>query len=140
MDESSARSRDRDRRADAPRARQPVAAAPVCGNCGVVEAINVVEVKGDGSYVGMIGGGVIGALLGGQVAHRGSGKTVAQVAGAAGGAWAGNEIEKKVRSTKHYEVVVRLSNGGTQMVSYPAQPPVSVGTRVRVENGTLVTL
>ena len=119
------------------RSQQPVAAAPVCGNCGVVEAINVVEVKGDGSYIGMIGGGVIGALLGGQVAHRGSGKTVAQVAGAAGGAWAGNEIEKKVRSTKHYEVVVRLSNGGTQTVSYPAQPQLSVGTRVRVENGSL---
>jgi len=66
--------------------------------------------------------------------------TAAQVAAAAGGAWAGNEIEKRVRSTKHYEVVVRLSNGGTQMVSYPTQPPVSVGTRVRVENGTLVTI
>jgi outer membrane lipoprotein SlyB len=117
-----------------------VAAAPLCGNCGVVEAINVVEVKGDGSYVGMIGGGVVGALLGGQVAHRGSGKTIAQVAGAAGGAWAGNEIEKKVRSTKHYEVLVRLSNGGTQTVSYPTQPQLSVGTRVRIENGTLVTI
>ena len=108
VDDSSSRPRERGRRADGSRSQQPVAAAPVCGNCGVVEAINLVEVKGDGSYVGMIGGGVIGALLGGQVAHRGSGKTVAQVAGAAGGAWAGNEIEKKVRSTKHYEVVVRL--------------------------------
>ena len=132
------RPRERSRRGDGSRSQQPVAAAPVCGNCGVVEAINLVEVKGDGSYVGMIGGGVIGALLGGQVAHRGSGKTVAQVAGAAGGAWAGNEIEKKVRSTKHYEVVVRLSNGGTQTVSYPTQPQMSVGTRVRVENGSLI--
>jgi len=140
VDESTARSRSRDRRADAPRAQQPVAAAPACGNCGVVEAINLVEVKGDGSYVGMIGGGVIGALLGGQVAHRGSGKTIAQVAGAAGGAWAGNEIEKKVRSTKHYEVVVRLENGGTQTVSLPTQPQVSVGTRVRVENGSLIPI
>ena len=107
VDDSSSKSRERSRRGDESRSQRPVAAAPVCGNCGVVEAINLVEVKGDGSYVGMIGGGVIGALLGGQVAHRGSGKTVAQVAGAAGGAWAGNEIEKKIRSTKHYEVVVR---------------------------------
>jgi outer membrane lipoprotein SlyB len=75
----------------------------------------------------MIGGGVIGALLGGQVAHRGTGRTAAQVAGAAGGAWAGNEIEKRVRSTRHYEVVVRLENGGSQTFSYPAQPPLSVG-------------
>jgi outer membrane lipoprotein SlyB len=138
VDESSAKRGERDRRADGPRSQQPVAAAPVCANCGVVEAINLVEVKGDGSYIGMIGGGVLGALLGGQVAHRGSGKTVAQVAGAAGGAWAGNEIERKVRSTKHYEVVVRLSNGGTQAFSYSRQPPLSVGSRVRVENGGLV--
>lgn len=139
VDESSSRPRERGRRGDGSRSQQPVAAAPACANCGVVEAINLVEVKGNGSYVGMIGGGVIGALLGGQVAHRGRGKTVAQVAGAAGGAWAGNEIEKKVRSTKHYEVVVRLENGATQTVAYATQPGLSVGTRVRVENGTLVT-
>jgi outer membrane lipoprotein SlyB len=140
VDNSSSRPRERDRRADSPRYQEQRAAAPMCSNCGVIESVNLVEVKGDGSYVGMIGGGVIGALLGGQVAHRGSGKTVAQVAGAAGGAWAGNEIEKKVRSTKHYEVVVRLENGGSQTVSYASQPGLSVGTRVRVENGALVTL
>jgi outer membrane lipoprotein SlyB len=138
VDDSSSRTREHGRRADSSRRQGP--AAPACGNCGVVEAVNLVEVKGDGSYVGMIGGGVIGALLGGQVAHRGSGKTVAQVAGAAGGAWAGNEIEKKVRATKHYEVVVRLENGGSQTVSYPSQPGMAIGTRVRVENGTLVTI
>jgi len=134
VDQPSARSRNRDRRAGAPGTQQPTA----CGNCGVVEAINVVQVKGDGSYVGMIGGGLIGALLGGQVAHRGTGRTAAQVAAAAGGAWAGNEIEKRVRSTRHYEVVVRLSNGGTQVVSFATQPQLSVGTRVRVENGNLI--
>jgi outer membrane lipoprotein SlyB len=111
--------------------------APVCANCGVVEAINVVETKGNGSYLGMIGGGVVGALLGSQVGH-GKGTTIAEVAGAAGGAWAGNEIEKRVKTTKHYEVVVRLQNGGVQTVSYPSQPAFAVGSRVRVENGTLV--
>jgi outer membrane lipoprotein SlyB len=115
------------------------AAAPVCANCGVVEAVHVVEVKGDGSYLGMIGGGVVGALLGSQVGH-GTGRTVASVAGAAGGAWAGNEIEKRVKTTKHYEVVVRLANGGSQTVSYKTQPPFSVGSRVRVENGALVQI
>lgn len=138
VEDSSARPRDRARRSEAPRGQQIAAApVPVCANCGVVEAVNLVEVKGDGSYLGMIGGGVVGALIGSQVGH-GTGRTVAQVAGAAGGAWAGNEIEKKVRSSKHYEVVVRLENGGSQTVSYPAQPSLSVGTRVRVENGSLV--
>ena len=117
--------------------RRVAAAAPRCANCGVVEAVNVVEHKGDGSYLGMIAGGVAGALLGSQVG-RGRGTTVAQVAGAAGGAWAGNEIEKRMKTTKHYEVVVRLENGGTQMVSYPSEPAFRVGNRVRVENGSLV--
>jgi hypothetical protein len=41
-------------------------------------------------------------------------------------------------STKHHEVIVRLKNGGTQAVSYEAEPGFKVGERVRVENGTLV--
>ncbi len=121
------------RRAAAP------APAPVCANCGVVEAINVVEVKGNGSYIGMIGGGLAGALLGSQIGS-GSTSSVATVAGAAGGAWAGNEVEKRIKTTKHYEVVVRLANGGSQTVSYKAQPAFVIGSRVRVENGTLVQI
>lgn len=87
-----------------------------CANCGAVEAINVVEVKGDGSYLGKIAGGLAGALLGNQVGH-GTGKTVATVAGAAGGAYVGNEVEKRVKTTKHYEAIVRLENGGTQTIT-----------------------
>lgn len=116
-----------------PSARQ---AARVCANCGVVEAINVVEVKGEGSYLGTIAGGVAGVLLGSQIGH-GAGTTVAQVAGAAGGAYAGNEIEKRMKTTKHYEVLVRLENGGSKTFSYDALPGFSVGTRVKVENGAL---
>jgi len=118
-------------------ARRVAAAAPVCANCGVVEAINVIEHEGDGSYLGKIGGGVVGALLGSQIGH-GRGTTVAEIAGAAGGAFAGNEIEKRMKTTKHYEVVVRLENGGSQTVSYATQPGFTVGSRVRVENGALV--
>lgn len=114
-------------------------AARACVNCGVVEAINVVEVKGDGSYLGMIAGGVAGALLGSQVGS-GRGTTVAQVAGAAGGAYAGREIEKRMKATKHFEVVVRLENGGSQTFSYEAQPAFAVGARVKVENGTLAVV
>ena len=107
-----------------------------CFNCGVIEAINPVEVKGSGSYVGKIAGGVVGALLGSQIGD-GGGRTAAQIAGAVGGAVAGNEIEKRVKKSTHYEVVVRLANGGTQTVSYDKAPPFTVGQRVRVENGAL---
>ena len=108
-----------------------------CANCGVVEAINVIEVKGEGSYVGMIAGGLAGVLLGSQVGS-GRGTTAAEIAGAVGGAYAGNEIEKRMKTTKHYEVIARLESGGSQAVSYPAEPAFRVGDKVKVENGTLV--
>ncbi|MBK8063447.1 MAG: glycine zipper 2TM domain-containing protein [Betaproteobacteria bacterium] len=120
-------------------ARRAAAPAPVCANCGVIEAINLIEVKGEGSYLGMIAGGVAGALLGSQVG-KGSGTTVAQVVGAAGGAYAGNEVEKRMKASKHYEVTVRLENGGSQMVSYPTDPGMKIGARVKVENGALVAV
>lgn len=114
---------------------QPVARS--CANCGVVEAINVIEVKGEGNYLGMIAGGIAGALLGRQVGG-GTGKTVATVAGAAGGAYAGSEIEKRMKARKNYEAIVRLESGGIQAVSYETEPAFRVGDRVRVENGALV--
>ena len=116
-------------------ASRPVA----CLSCGVVEAVNVVEVKGQGNYLGMIAGGVVGALLGSQVGG-GSGKTAAQVVGAAGGAYAGNEIAKRVNKDQVFEVVTRLEGGGTQAISFNADPGFKVGDRVRVENNTLVRM
>jgi len=113
--------------------------ARVCVDCGVVEAIHVVEVKGQGSYLGPIAGGVAGALLGSQIGH-GSGNAIATVIGGAGGAYAGSAIEKSVKTTKHYEVVVRLDSGGSKTFSYAAQPGFAVGAKVKVANGTLTVV
>lgn len=112
-------------------------AARPCANCGVVEAVNVIEVKGEGNYLGMIAGGLAGALLGHQVGG-GSGKKIATVAGAAGGAYAGNEVEKRMKTTKHFEVIARLESGGTQAISYETDPGFKVGEKVKIENNTLV--
>lgn len=111
--------------------------AKSCANCGVVEMIDVVEVAGEGSYLGKIAGGVVGAVIGSQIGS-GRGTTAAEIAGAVGGAVAGNEIEKRVKKSKHYDVFVRLQGGGSQTISYAAQPAFKVGDKVRVENGTLV--
>lgn len=124
-------------------ARAPAAvAAPVaraqryCSSCGVVEAVNAVEVKGDGNYLGTIGGGVVGALLGNQVGG-GNGRTAAQIAGALGGAYAGNQLQKNMQKATHYEVLVRLQNGGTQTVNFEAEPQFRVGEKVRITDNTL---
>lgn len=120
---------------------QPVASPnqPVrsCANCGTVEAVNTIQVKGEGSYIGLIGGGLAGAVLGSQVGS-GRGKTAAELLGAAGGALAGREIEKNVKKNTHYEVVTRLESGGTQTFTYATLPPFKIGDRVRIEGNLLV--
>jgi outer membrane lipoprotein SlyB len=109
-----------------------------CSNCGVVESIQIVEVKGNGSYVGKVAGGVIGAVIGSQVG-KGRGTTAAEIAGALGGAVAGNEIEKRTKTSRHFDVTARLTDGGTQTVTYQNQPSLIVGQKVKLENGVFVS-
>jgi outer membrane lipoprotein SlyB len=107
-----------------------------CTNCATVEAVNVVEVRGDGSYLGTIGGAMVGGLLGSQVGS-GNGRTAAEVAGAVGGAVAGRNIEGNARRSLRYEVVVRYNNGAMQTVQYDNDPGFRVGEKVKINNGTL---
>lgn len=117
-------------------ASTPAPVSRTCSNCGTVEAINRVEVKGDGTYLGTIGGGVAGALLGSQVG-KGKGRTAAQIAGALGGAYAGHVIEGKVRKTYHYEVLVRLQNGTSQTLTFTTEPDYRVGEKVKINGGVI---
>ena len=111
-------------------------ASRACVGCGTVEAVNQVQVKGDAGYLGTIGGGLAGALLGSQVGG-GKGRTVAEIAAAVGGAYAGREVERNVRKTAHYEVVVRLNNGGTQTIPLEVDPGYQVGDKVRIVDGQI---
>lgn len=110
-----------------------------CYNCGTVEAVNLVEVRGDGNYLGTIGGGVVGALIGSQVGG-GNGRTAAQVAGALSGAYVGNRIESNARRTQHFEVLVRLQTGAAQTLTFANDPGYHVGDKVRLNNGVLSRL
>jgi outer membrane lipoprotein SlyB len=119
--------------------QQPLAQATNCPNCGVVESVHSYQQHPNKSVVGMVGGGVVGALVGNQIGH-GTTNTIATVGGAAGGAYLGNEIGKKVQTTTHYRVVVRMDAGGTKTITYAALPGFSAGSHVRVENGRLVQI
>jgi outer membrane lipoprotein SlyB len=111
--------------------------ARYCTNCGTVEAVNIVNVTGDGGYIGAIAGSVVGGLLGNQVGS-GSGRTAATVAGAAAGAAAGREIDRNRGPSQRYEVVVRYAtNGATEKLTYENDPGFRVGERVRVNDGVL---
>lgn len=118
--------------------RPTVAAAPAsCRQCGVVSAVRLVRVAGEGTGAGVVAGGLVGGLAG-HAFGKGSGKDVTTILGAVGGAVAGHQVEKQMRSTTRYEVDVRLDAGPMQTVSQASDPGPIVGQRVRVENGRLV--
>ncbi len=112
-------------------------AAPVnCAECGVIESVREVDTKGAGSGLGAVGGGVIGGLLGNQVGG-GRGKDVMTVVGAVGGAVAGNEVEKRAKATRSYEVTVRLNDGSSRVISEASAPSWRSGDKVKIVNGRI---
>ena len=114
----------------------PVAQAPACYDCGRVIAVNAVQSHPQSTGVGGIGGAVVGGLLGNQVGN-GNGRTLATIAGAVGGAFAGNEVEKRTRTSTTYQVKVRMEDGQVRSFPYNSQPNWQVGDRVRVIDGML---
>ena len=117
---------------------QQHAAADVCASCGRVESVNAIQTAAKPSGVGIGVGAVIGGLLGNQVGG-GNGRTLATVAGAVGGGYAGNEVEKRTHSTTTYQVRVRMDDGESRTFSQPTADGWRVGDRVRVVNGELTS-
>ena len=115
----------------------PRAAPLVCADCGKVTTVNMVEQEGEGSGLGAVAGGVVGGVLGNQIGH-GTGRKIATVAGAAGGAYVGHQAEKSIKSTKRWDVAVRMDSGSTHMFSFDHEPMFRVGDSVKVRDGKLV--
>lgn len=108
-----------------------------CADCGRVIAVSVTEKEGEGSALGLLGGGAAGALLGNQVGS-GTGKTLATVAGALGGAYAGKKIEEKVKTHKVWIVSVQFDDGGRGNFEFDKDPGLKVGDPVRKSGSTVV--
>lgn len=127
-------------RGDAPvEVRRPapvVTARALCYDCGTVESVREVEQKGEGTGLGAVAGGIGGLILGNQVGG-GAGKKIATVLGAAGGAYAGHQVEKNARASKSYETSVRMEDGSYRTVTSPGAPTWRTGDPVRVVNGAL---
>jgi len=108
----------------------------ICADCGVVETVREVTVEPKGSGGGAVAGGLVGGIIGNQWG-RGATRDIATVLGAVGGAYAGNHIEKSVRESKRYDVVVRFEDGSTRTFSSDTPPTWHGGDRVRLQNGVL---
>lgn len=133
---SSARAASQGAGSNSPVVAQPApqVVRPVCGNCGTVESVTPIQRDGAGTGLGAVAGGVLGAVVGNQVGG-GNGRTAATVLGALGGGWAGNTVEKKMKNETLYQVRVRMEDGGSR--TFEVATPVSTGSRVTVEGGSL---
>ena len=106
-------------------------------NLATVQAVREVQDKGESTALGPIVGGIAGAVLGHQIGQGHGSNKVITVLGAAGGAVAGNAIEKQARGTTHWEVDVRRDDGTNATVRSDVAPSYQPGQRVRLIDGKL---
>ena len=71
----------------------------------------------------------------------GTGKTVTTIAGAAGGAYVGHELDKQRRTDDHvYKVSIRMDDGTIQSFAQEAEPIVKQGDKVKISRGVVSKL
>jgi outer membrane lipoprotein SlyB len=96
---------------------------------GVIEQIVATQIDsnqrvGVGAVLGGLAGVGIGSLIGG----------VAMVAGAIGGAMAGNEVQKRhAQPIEGQQIIVRTSSGVLVAVTQPVGPNLFVGQKVFIQ-------
>jgi outer membrane lipoprotein SlyB len=101
---------------------------------GIIEQITPIQIQsnqhtGVGAVVGGLVGLGIGSLIGG-----GNGRDVAMVLGTVGGAYVGNEIQKKnEQPVQGQQIVVRTTSGVLVSVTQPVNPYLNQGQKVTIE-------
>lgn len=111
--------------------------AAACSDCGVVVGVEEKTVMGHGTGVGAVAGGVAGAVIGHEM---GDGSRAGTAVGAVVGGIAGHQIERGARSTKRYEISVRMHDGSVKVAKTDTQPTWRAGDKVRVQNGVVKPL
>ena len=66
-----------------------------------------------------------------------TGLAIALVLGAVGGGVAGNQIEKNVKKTVEYQIVVRYEDGTKGLFTQATPPSWRAGDKVRIINGVI---
>lgn len=108
---------------------------------GSITSIRTVNLEGTDSYVGKIGGAVVGGVLGSEIDHRNSAWSVlGGTVGALGGAVLGTKAEDYLTRKQALEITVKLDSGTTKsIVQEPGSDHFQIGDRVRIltmRNGT----
>ncbi|MEA2118172.1 glycine zipper 2TM domain-containing protein [Halovibrio sp. HP20-50] len=101
---------------------------------GTIVAVRPVQIQAEsraGGLLGSGGGAIIGGLLGNQVGG-GSGRQLATVAGALGGAVAGTAAEDATNRVNALEMEIRRDDGSDVVVVQRADRQFQAGQRVRL--------
>jgi outer membrane lipoprotein SlyB len=117
-----------------PAQRPVVETAPIDrSRIGSVQSIEPIRTRPQGSGAGAVVGGVLGAVVGHQFGS-GVGRVAMTGLGAAGGAVAGNNVERNHNeSISGYRVSIRLDNGTTRTFERSQVAGLQVGDRVRLD-------
>ncbi|HEY2561927.1 MAG TPA: glycine zipper 2TM domain-containing protein [Caldimonas sp.] len=111
-------------------------ATPV-GRLGSIESIEPIQERPKGTGAGAVIGGVAGAVIGNQFGS-GLGRAAMTGLGAAGGAVAGNNVERNIHKTVvGYRIHVRLDDGHTRVFERSQIGNLHVGDRIRVDGSSL---
>jgi outer membrane lipoprotein SlyB len=118
----------------------PAPHAETCRNCGVVESVSTVSrvpktrgIAGTAVTPGMAIGGVVGGLVGNQIGS-GNGRAATTVLGAAGGAYAGHQIERSRARYNAYVMHIRMDDGSMRTIEQ--RTAIAKGSHVVVEGKT----
>jgi len=118
-----------------------LAAAPAtyaaCPECGTVTSVKTVKKEGEASGGGAVLGGVVGGVIGHQIGS-GRGNTAATVLGAAGGAYAGHQVEKNAKTEMKHQVVVKMEAGNERYFNFSQPTGYRVGDKVKIVDKKLV--
>ena len=101
---------------------------------GTVLAVRPVEIAGQGSGIGAIGGALAGGAIGHQIGN-GNGQKLATIAGALAGLMGGQALEGSVAKESGLLVTVRLDRGQVLAITQADDVQLAVGERVQVLAG-----
>jgi outer membrane lipoprotein SlyB len=101
---------------------------------GVIAQIEPTQITSNHhTGLGAVAGGAIGLGIGSLIG-AGTGRDVAMVAGALGGAVAGNEIQKRnEQPVAGQAIIVRMTNGVLVSITQPVNPGLHTGQHVYIE-------
>ena len=101
---------------------------------GVIEQITLVQIQSNHhTGVGAVVGGLVGLGVGSLIG-AGTGRDVAMALGTVGGAYAGNEIQKRNdQPVQGQQIIVRTTSGVLVSVTQPTGVYLTQGQRVYIE-------